>query len=61
MNAPATVREVRRMLFDSDQYAVIGSDEMTNKEARDFLYEIENQEKQINVINNKSHLLIWGI
>lgn len=57
----ATVREIRRMLFETEKYAVIGSEEMTNKEARDFLYNIENQELEIGLIDNGSHLLIWKI
>jgi hypothetical protein len=56
-----TVREVRKILFDSDLYSVIGQDEMTNKESRDFLYSLENQDQIINVIQNKNHLLIWKL
>lgn len=54
-----TVREIRRVLFETEKYTVIGADEMTNKESRDFLYSIDNQDKIMNVIDNKSHLLIW--
>ena len=54
-----TVREIRKMLFDTNQYTVIGSDEMTNKDARDFLYNMENQDTKMNVMDNGSHLLIW--
>jgi hypothetical protein len=56
-----TVREVRKILFDSDLYSVIGQDEMTNKESRDFLYSLENQDQIINVIQNQNHLLIWNL
>jgi hypothetical protein len=56
-----TVREVRKILFDSDLYSVIGQDEMTNKESRDFLYSLENQDQIINVIQNQNHLLIWKL
>ena len=56
-----TIRELRYLLFSSDMYAVIGADEMTNKEARDFLFAIDNQDANANVINNGTHLLVWGI
>ena len=53
------IREIRTILFDSNKYTVIGAEEMTNKESRDFLYSKENQNKILNVIDNNSHLLIW--
>jgi hypothetical protein len=55
----ATIREIRKMLFDSDKYAVIGAEELTNKESRDFLYDLEDQDAQKNVIDNGTHFLIW--
>ena len=54
-----TIREIRKILFDTEKYCVIGSDEMTNKESRDFLYLKNNQEDVLNVIDNDTHLLIW--
>ena len=54
-----TTREIRRVLFETEKYTVIGADEMTNKESRDFLYEKDNQDELMNVIDNGSHLLIW--
>lgn len=54
-----TVREIRTILFKTDKYTVIGSDEMTNKEARDFLYAKVNQDELLNVIDNNNHLLIF--
>ena len=54
-----TIREIRTILFDSNKYTVIGAEEMTNKESRDFLYSKEDQNKILNVIDNNSHLLIW--
>ena len=56
-----TIREIRKVLFDTDLFAVIGPDEMTNKEARDYLYAKTDQEKVLNVIENVNHLLIWGV
>lgn len=54
-----TVKEIRTILFDTDKYTVIGHNEMTNKESRDFLYNMENQNQLYNVIDNGSHLLIF--
>ncbi len=59
MTTTLTIREIRQELFTNDKYTVIGSEEMTNKESRDFLYNKENQDEKMNVINNNSHLLIW--
>ena len=54
-----TIREIRRVLFETEKYTVIGADEMTNKESRDFLYAKDNQDEVMNVIDNGTHLLIW--
>jgi hypothetical protein len=59
MTSKLTIREIRRILFETEKYTVIGEDEMTNKESRDFLYSKENQEEVFNVIDNDTHLLIW--
>lgn len=59
MKNQMTIREIRRVLFETEKYTVIGADEMTNKESRDFLYAKDNQDETINVIDNGSHLLIW--
>ena len=55
----ATVKEIRRILFETKKYTVIGSDEMTNKESRDYLYSKENQEEILNVLDFGTHLLVW--
>jgi len=60
MTTQMTMRDIRRVLFETEKYTVIGSDEMTNKESRDFLYVKDNQDEVMNVIDNNSHLLIWG-
>ena len=60
MKKQMTFREIRRLLFETDKYTVIGEDEMTNKESRDFLYAIDDQDKNYNVIDEGSHLLIWN-
>ena len=59
MKTELTVREIREILFETEKYTVIGEDEMTNKESRDFLYSNVNQEEVFNVIDNDTHLLIW--
>ena len=59
MTTQMTIRQIRSILFNTEKYTVIGADEMTNKESRDFLYAKENQDEILNVIDNGSHLLIW--
>lgn len=59
MTTTLTIREIRQELFTNEKYTVIGSEEMTNKESRNFLYNKENQDEKMNVIDNGSHLLIW--
>jgi hypothetical protein len=59
MTNSLTIREIRKILFDTDKYTVIGSEEMTNKISRDYLYNKKNQDEKMNVIDNGSHLLIW--
>lgn len=59
MTTTLTIREIRQELFTNDKYTVIGSQEMTNKDSRDFLYNKENQDEQMNVIDNGNYLLIW--
>jgi hypothetical protein len=53
-----TVRELRKILFDSTNYAVIGEEEMTNQEARAFLFTL-NQDKVMGLIIQHDHFLIW--
>lgn len=58
-NIKMTIRQIRRVLFETEKYTVIGADEMTNKESRDFLYAKDNQDETMNVIDKGSYLLIW--
>ena len=60
MTQTMTIKQIRQALFSSDKYAVIGSEEMTNKESRDFLFNQKGQDKKMNVIDNGDHLLIWN-
>jgi hypothetical protein len=59
MTTQMTIRQIRTILFNTEKYTVIGADEITNKESRDFLYAKEDQDEILNVIENKDHLLIW--
>ena len=59
MTTQMTIRQIRQELFSTEKYTVIGAEEMTNKESRDFLYEKENQDEKMNVIDNNTHLLIF--
>ena len=59
MTTQMTIRQIRSILFNTEKYTVIGADEMTNKESRDFLYAKEDQDEILNLIENKDHLLIW--
>ena len=56
----ATIRQIRYTLFQSEKYAVIGADEMTNKDARDFLYAKDDQDAVMNIADNGTHFLIWA-
>ena len=59
MTTQMTIRQIRQELHSTEKYTVIGSEEMTNKESRDFLYAKINQDEKMNVIDNNTHLLIW--
>jgi len=54
-----TVRQIRKILFDTDKYTVLGSDERTNEESRNILYGMSNQDEILNVIDKGTYLLIW--
>jgi len=60
VNQRLTVREIRMILYETDKFTVIGSDERTNRESRYFLYQIDNQDYVYNVIDKGNHLLIWA-
>lgn len=60
MTTQMTIREIRRVLFKTDKYTVIGPDERTNEDSRNLLYGMSNQEEIMNVIDNGTHLLIWN-
>lgn len=45
----ATVRAIRKMLFDSNDNCFLNKKTITNKEARDYFYSIENQDEEFEV------------
>jgi hypothetical protein len=46
-----TIREIRKALFDTGYDVTINSVEFTNKQARDFFYIFDNQDKILKVIH----------
>jgi hypothetical protein len=60
MKKQMTIREIRGVLFETEKYTVIGSEERTNEDSRNLLYGMSNQDELLNVIDNGSHLLIWN-
>ena len=54
-----TVREIRKILFDTDMLASINEQNMSNKDARDYLYAKNDQEQVLMVIEHNDCLLIW--
>jgi hypothetical protein len=54
-----TVREIRKILFDTDFFAFIDARLMSNKGARDYLYAKNDQEQVLNVIQKNVYLVIW--
>ena len=45
-----TIREIRKELFDNGYNVTINTVEMTNKQARDFFYMFDNQEKVLETV-----------
>ena len=59
MTRKLTVSQIRTLLFNTDKYAVIGSNELTNKVTRDYLFHNYDGDEMLNVIEKETHLLIW--
>ena len=55
----ATVREIRKILFDTDKSVSLGTGYLTNTEARDFFYDKQNQDEVFNVIERETNLFIF--
>ena len=54
-----TIREIRKILFDTDMLAFINEQDMSNKEARDYLYAKTDQEQVLITFKKNDCLLIW--
>lgn len=55
-----TIREIRKFLFDSNKSMVFKwLDEMTNKDARRFLYDMEDQDQDFRMVENGDFIYVW--
>lgn len=61
MKKQITIREAREILYYSNKYAVIGADEYTNEDARRFLFDIENQDAYVNMLDMGDYICFWGV
>ena len=50
MRATLTIREIRKELFDNEYNVTINTVEFTNKQARDFFYMFDNQDKKLKTL-----------
>ena len=50
MRATMTVREIRKELFDTNYAVTVNTVDMTNKQARDFFYMFDNQDKVLKIV-----------
>ena len=54
-----TALQIRNLLRITNKYAVIGENEMRNKDAREYLHAMYYDDSIFNIIDNGSHYLIW--
>jgi|688.fasta_scaffold367154_2 hypothetical protein len=54
----ATVKAIRKMLFDSNDNCFLNKNMMTNKEARDYFYNLENQDQEFEVFGTENILIV---
>lgn len=57
MRQVLTISEIRRILFETENTVEINSVEMTNKQARDFFYNFDNQDKLLKVLTDDN--VMW--
>lgn len=57
MRQVLTISEIRRILFETENTVEINSVEMTNKQARDFFYNFDNQDKLLKVLTDEN--VMW--
>jgi len=55
-----TALQIRNLLRRTNKYAVIGENEMRNKDAREYLHANYYDDSILNIIDNGSHYLIWN-
>jgi hypothetical protein len=53
-----TIREISKVLFDTDKKTVYKNTVMNNKESQDYFYAKDDQDEILSVIENDTHLLI---
>ena len=53
-----TIREIRRVLFETENTVIINTVELTNKQARDFFYSFDNQDKLLKVLTDDTVMCI---
>lgn len=59
MPTKLTATKIRQMLFNNkDLYAVIGTEEMPNSDARRYMFDLD-YDIEFNVVENGTHLLIY--
>ncbi len=59
MSIKLTATEIRKRLFSNEElYAVIGTEEMTNSDARRYMFDLD-YDIEFNVVENGTHLLIY--
>ena len=59
MRTTMSIREIRMILFETENTVEVNSVEMTNKQARDFFYSFDNQDKLLKVITDGAVMCIW--
>ena len=60
MTAQKTALQIRNLLRITNKYAVIGENELCNKDAREYIHGMYCDDTIFNIIDNGSHYLIWN-
>ena len=55
-----TTLQIRNLLRITKKYAVIGANEFRNKDAREYLHGMYDDDTIFNIIDNGTHFLIWN-
>lgn len=59
MRQVLTISEIMRILFETENTAVVNSIELTNKQAREFFNVFNNHDKELKVITEGAEMFIW--